>query len=275
MTKETAPGISPHAEWRDPEQYRPLLDYDCAGWAGQWLSRNPEFLEDLRHVQCAGHFSSDRIITCKTACPLVHWGLRCCLFGGETVFLWLPDVNPLVLVVEAETAATKTDAFTLHRCPLLKAVVHRDEDGQHLLFSDGRRHLQVAVTRGDALAGLVCLRCQLSGRREFEIKPVLLQRLCCLHQRGRLLKSLYPPERRAQRWVRMLRAWDGRCAGASQRDIAAALFGHRAATADWESGYRTRIQRLLLGARRMVHGGYLRILKPAKKEKDGVVEAEG
>lgn len=101
----------------------------------------------------------------------------------------------------------------------------------------------MTVTRGDTLAGLVCLRWQISGLHDFEVQPVSLLRLCCLHHRRRLLISLYPPEQRAQRWVRMLRAWDERYAGASQRDIAAALFGDRAAAMNWDAGYNLNLDR--------------------------------
>jgi hypothetical protein len=275
MTKEMAPGASPHANWRDPEQYRPLLDFDCVGWAGQWLSRNPEFLERLRQIDCVWRLNGEGILACRDSCPLVRWGLRCCVLASAANFLWLPDVNPFVLLVEADSAMSAADTFALHQCPLLKAVVQRADDGQHLLFSDGQRHLQVQVTRGDALAGIVCLCCQLRGLRAFENKSVSLRRLCYLHRRGRLLKSLYPPERRARRWIEMLRAWDGRTTGASQRDIALALFGDRAATTDWEAGYRTRMQRLLRGARALVDGGYLKILIPDRKGKAGLAESDG
>ena len=44
MSKEkTVPGISPRADWRDPESYKPLIDLDRAGWAWEWLKRNPDF----------------------------------------------------------------------------------------------------------------------------------------------------------------------------------------------------------------------------------------
>lgn len=44
MSKEnTVPGISPRADWRDPESYKSLVDLDRAGWAWEWLKRNPDF----------------------------------------------------------------------------------------------------------------------------------------------------------------------------------------------------------------------------------------
>lgn len=34
-------------DWRDPEQYRPLLALDKAGWAAEWLRRSPDFADVL------------------------------------------------------------------------------------------------------------------------------------------------------------------------------------------------------------------------------------
>lgn len=139
------------------------------------------------------------------------------------------------------------------------------EGGEHVLFGDGLRHLQLAVTAGSVLDGPVCLRYLLTGFRHLEMQILALQRLHGLHRLGRLPRGLFPRERRAGRWLSMLRAWDGLEAGASQREVAAALFGERAATEDWEAGYRARVQRLLRGARGMVEGGYRRLLNPEEE----------
>jgi hypothetical protein len=225
-------------------------------WAGQWLQRNPEFLADLREARCNPPDETGYVL-CDQDCRLARWNVRCCRIDGEAVFFGLPECNPLVLAVEAEPYADTGNAFDCRQCPLFCAVL-RGDDGQHLLFSNGARHLQVAVTEGDALTGPVLLSCTLRGLKDFETKPLTLQCLCRLARRGRLtwsrlLKCLYPPERRARRWIEMIRAWDGAEAGASQRDIAAVLFGERAAREDWEAGFlRTRIQRLLSGTRAMV-----------------------
>jgi hypothetical protein len=117
------------------------------------------------------------------------------------------------------------------------------------------------------LDGPVMFRCRLCGWCDFETKPLSLRRLCSLHRRGRLLKSLYPPEQRARRWVDMARAWDGVRDGARQREIGEALFGERAATSQWEDGYRTRVQRLIRAAERLVGGGYLGLLRREEEEK--------
>lgn len=67
----------------------------------------------------------------------------------------------------------------------------------------------------------------------------------------------------------MLRAWDGEMAGASRRQVAAAIFGEMAAHELWESGYRSRMQRLVREAEEMVSGGYLGLLGRATEGKGG------
>lgn len=275
-SEETAPGINPRADWRNAQDYKPLLNLDRVGWAGEWLRRNPEFLADLRRMHCPPiRTDGGHVFECGETCRLARWGLRCCRADGEAVFFWLPECNPLVLTVEAKPVgktAGKTDAFDCRQCPLFRAVL-RGADGQHLLFSDGARHLQLAVIEGDALTGPVLLSCTLRGLKDFDTKPLTVQRLFRLARRGRLLKCLYPPERRARRWIEMLRAFDGAATGASQRDIAAVLFGDRTVREDWEAGFlRTRVQRLLSGARTMVRGGYRRLLDPEEKGRPGRVK---
>ena len=277
MSKETAFRVNPGADWRDPEQYSPLLDYDCVGWAGEWLRRNPDFVADMQRAPCLPYSvespadGDSRIANCGRACPLGRWGLRCCRIDEEPVFFWLPQCNPLVLSVETVAAPASADAFDIRHCASLKAGLRGADRELHLLFSDGPRTLQIVLTDDSPLDGPVIFRCRLCGWCDFETKPLSLRRLCSLHRRGHLLKSLYPPEQRARRWVDMARAWDGIRGGARQRDIAAALFGERAARTGWDEGYRTRVQRLVRAAERMVGGGYLGLLR---REEEGKGEPE-
>jgi hypothetical protein len=174
-----------------------------------------------------------------------------------------------VLVVEAQPIAPgHTDAFDI-RCFASMATVLCCGGFEHVLFSDGLRHLQLMVTAGSVLDGPVCFRYLLSGFRHMEAKVLALQRLRGLCRLGRLPRGLFPPERRARRWAMMLRAWDGEMAGASRRQVAAAIFGETAAHELWESGYRSRMQRLVREAEEMVSGGYLGLLRRETEGKGG------
>ena len=186
-----------------------------------------------------------------------------------TDVFWRPGFNPSVLAVEARPVAPgHGDAFDIRSFDAMATVLRRG-GSEHVLFSDGLRHLQLAVTAGSVLDGPVCLRTLLSGLRHMEAKVLALRRLCGLCRLGRLPRGLFPPERRAGRWAMMLRAWDGEMAGASRRRVAAAIFGEAAAHDLWESGYRSRMQRLVREAREMAGGGYLRLLGRATEGKGG------
>ncbi len=174
--------------------------------------------------------------------------------------LWHPEVNPLVLAVEAVPGeVTDPGTFDLRDVFALTTVL-RAEGVEHVLFSDGTRTLQVVVTSGTLLDGPVSLRIPLRGFLHLGAKIDALARLHALGRTGRLPPSLYPAARRARRWIEMVRAWDGEMAGASRREIAEVVFGEGVIRDRWEDGYRARTQRLIRAARSMVQGGYLSLL---------------
>jgi len=106
------------------------------------------------------------------------------------------------------------------------------------------------------------LRFIVSNMKSLKEQAIALQRFHAFYRTGQFPNALYPTERRAPRWKMMLQAWDGRQVGTTHREIAEVLYGHRTVAEDWSAGFlRTRVQRLLRGADRLVHGGYLDILQ--------------
>ena len=88
MSKEkTAPGISPRADWRDPESYKSLVDLDRAGWAWEWLKRNPDFATAAGRLPQVSptlppsaterwlKAAQPRILRIQNPGPLQHWGV--------------------------------------------------------------------------------------------------------------------------------------------------------------------------------------------------------
>lgn len=145
----------------------------------------------------------------------------------------------------------------------IATVVQQVGRAEHLLLTDGFRHLQVKIAEGTLLAGPVRLHCALKGLVDMERKVLSLRRLCLCRRLGRMPRTLYPPEPMAGRWIEKLRAVDGTMAGATQREIAVALFGERRTAAEWSRGsdcLRLRVQRLVRDGMRMVRGGYRDLL---------------
>lgn len=179
---------------------------------------------------------------------------------------WQPEVYPAVLTVRAEprnAATPEDDLFYLEAVRTIATIVREPDGGEHLMLSDGLRHLQLRVAAGTLLDGPVRLRCTLTGLQEIYRKVLSLRRLCLCCRLCRMPRSLYAAEPHAGRWIDKLRAVDAVNAGASQRDIAVALFGERRVAAEWSRGsdcLRLRVQRLIRDGRRMVGGGYRDLL---------------
>lgn len=80
---------------------------------------------------------------------------------------------------------------------------------------------------------------------------------------ARQVARVFPPSRFAPVHMRMLQALDGSLAGASQRDIAAALFGNEAIEQRWysDSELRAQVRHLIRKGRLLMLGEYRRLLQ--------------
>lgn len=70
------------------------------------------------------------------------------------------------------------------------------------------------------------------------------------------------PQQTRGRHILMLRAFDGRVAGASYRKLAEVLLGFQGRKTDWENDPRkNQVRRLVADGRYYVHGGYRELLR--------------
>lgn len=85
------------------------------------------------------------------------------------------------------------------------------------------------------------------------------------------------PEPRLVRRVAVLRALDGRLAGASYRAVADVLLGSGALTPTaWKTGsLRGRAIRLVIAGRRLMDGGYRDLLKPPRRRSSRALHPPG
>jgi len=178
--------------------------------------------------------------------------------------IWRADLDPGTLRVVALPAdAGHPDAVDpLALQPWLTMVA--DHEGEHAVLSDGWHHIRLDVARGSLAAGqAVVLEYHLRGVASAEPKILPLRRLIDLYRNRRFSVSLYPPDRRVDRWIVALRVHDAIAAGASQRDIARALFGDDSANSaedERADSLRSRVRRLVAVARRMAAGDYRALL---------------
>lgn len=145
-----------------------------------------------------------------------------------------------------------------------------DPDGyQHIVLSNGWQRIRIDVDDGRLVEGHTFrLHYRLSGLRSAEPKLLPLRRFLDLCRYGRFARSLFPPDRRAARWLTTLQVHDALAAGASQREIGAVLFkpaSNGNAWSDEEDWMRSRVRRLVREARQMARGGYRMLLHQRRR----------
>lgn len=179
--------------------------------------------------------------------------------------LWRAGVDPFVLPVRAEPVARAADALELGRFADWTTCVAGADSTIHIAISDGWRRIRLDVLEGPFACGdPVRLHYQLAGFAGLEPRLVTLRRLLALWQRGSFCRTLFPPDRSIERAVQILRVGDALAAGASYREIAAALYGEGRASAEWRvrSDFLfSRVRRLAVESRRMANGGWRRLLE--------------
>jgi len=206
----------------------------------------------------------------RSCCPLVA-AIPCegssfaedpALAATEARILFARGADPHVLPCEAVMGA-RGDGDVLHM-GCFSAVLQGEDPGEQVLLSDGLHNLRLEIRHGSLLAGPVQLQFRLEGLSAIDPLLLTLRRLAAFHRLGRMPRQLYPPDPRIGRAILTLRAWDAHNAGASQREIAAMLFGGARTAADWQgsSDYlHSQVKRLVRKGRAMVRGDWRRLLR--------------
>ncbi|MBB6426973.1 DNA -binding domain-containing protein [Sphingopyxis sp. JAI128] len=163
--------------------------------------------------------------------------------------------------------AEDSDRFDVERVVRWPTIVGGADGREHAVLSDGYRHLRLDIEEGSLAAGRpILLRYRLDGvlARDVETRLAPLRRLAGVLRTGRFPPALFPRERRIERLIDVLRVADALHDGASQRDIAATLFGEERIASDWRiasDSLRSRVRRLVREARRMTTSGWRNLLR--------------
>lgn len=188
----------------------------------------------------------------------------------EARIVWEAALDPAALPVRAAPVDPgDPDAIRLQALSPWLTVVGGADGREHAVISDGCHHLRLDVEAG-RLTGeeAVMLEYLLHGVRSAEPRLLTLRRLLGLCRHRRFARALFPPDPRMPRLIAMLRVGDALAAGASQRDIAAELFGEEAMALDWNGrsdALRSRVRRLVREARKMAAGGYRQLLRASRQ----------
>lgn len=240
------------AAWHPAAAFLYVLHLDGPSLAWEYLRRNPEYRRDWHHRK-----RRPRQAQC--------WGLRLLvnpdLDARDAHPDWYPDPADVVQVYPDADPLDDALPFRLWALPGEKQLLH---DGHRLLLI--QRHagqtlrLALSPSLQDGMAHVYAVRArpQLPLRWQTALATFnALQTHGHGAARGR-------SGRTAQLHMRTLQALDGVQAGASQRQVAEVLFGAAAVAARWHSDgqLRAHVRRLIARGRRLMQGGYYRLLHP-------------
>ena len=157
----------------------------------------------------------------------------------------------------------RLSAFRLAAIPCPATLLLAPDGTQHLLFRDGGRSLQLAVTGTSVLHPVHLLADALPSQTDRRAQHRLLACLSDLYHHGRLRPQYFPPDPRGRRLSVVLQALDGWLADASYREIAVAVFGAKRVATDWTDPRRhllDRVRRAVARGRALMVGGYRQFL---------------
>jgi hypothetical protein len=178
--------------------------------------------------------------------------------------IWDAAIDPRVIVADAHATDRRDpqrfDVFGLSRPVLVIQLADREE----LLIGDAARSVRISIARGSVLHGPVRLAYSLAGTDALDLRLLALRRLSALLLRGRLPNHLFQPQPRADRWARLIATLEASATAPSHRAVAQRLYGADIVAADWDGRsdfLRSRVRRMIAGARRLADGGYKALLR--------------
>ncbi|WP_234729396.1 DUF2285 domain-containing protein [Acidocella facilis] len=176
------------------------------------------------------------------------------------MILWRPEFLPTSVIVVA-APPNFPRAHNLGKLDLASAQAdHAGLDGKHIALANGHQLWLPSMGLDAPLGALVPFDDDFSLRMAglFRFGQYLTGQ-----RTSPLPRSMRLTSQRRDRLILMLRALDAHLAGATYREIAAALFGNEAAAEHgWKtSPVRARTIRLVQDAIAMMEGGYFNLLR--------------
>lgn len=179
--------------------------------------------------------------------------------------LWSAAADPGVLFAKA-IASPHGDTIDFGRLDSVRATVTSSGDVEHVAIDERLRRLRLDIVEGTVLAGPVRLRFLIDGPAGAEPGALALRRLLAVTRHGRFLPSLHPPDARMRRWLLALRVHDALADGATQREIATALYGPERVARSWSGrsdALQSRVRRAVASARNLADGAWRDLLHRA------------
>jgi hypothetical protein len=249
------------ADQSDPLSYEWMWTLPNLGWAWEFLRRDEDYRAEYSAYR-EGGMATDRSVAAKSFAGCLLRPVDPEQDARSADVFWHKDVCATVLPVESVPVHMKETSQHLPlngmRC---RVTVIDDKDTHHVLYSEDGRSLQLEVHGPLTEASL--LTPALLQEQEAPGRLIAMRRLCDMMATHELRPSLYPPERRAARLLALVKALDGSLLKLSQRDIAIRLFGAARVAREWAdpgNHMRDQVRRTIRSGRKMMAGGYRRLL---------------
>lgn len=235
-----------HRSWQPSAAYLYVLHLDAPGTAWEFLRRNLLYRE---HWHASGEetcwglaFAEDPLLDARAARPI--W-----LHGQRPVVRLIPHSDPTA------------QCFDLWAIPGRKSLTH---EGEHLWLQGNSGRELVGLTLSPDMRNGEPFAYAMPAGAEHKQYRFTLETALGLLQRSRAstVTALNRPPRSATIHMRALQALDGTLAGATQRDIAVALFGEERVAEQWnpDSELRAQVRYLVQKGRELMEGGYRDLL---------------
>lgn len=258
-------------------KHTPLTDGEArtsAGWAFEFLRRNPEFISAVESrekrtipskavggvaVVAVGEGESGEgfgVLFCD----------RCDRPIDNTIVFWERDLSADIIdarIVTSPADETEDNVLKLEKFKCDKILLTGPGRTPQLLLKAGSKQIQINCIGGEFVSGGRAIIPQIAPDRNIERQLLVMRRLFHLYSEHVFAETLFKPDAKGARLGEVLNALDLWLRQTPMRDIAVALYGQQLVDDDWapEGGYLIdRVRRSIRRGRFMMEKGYRQLL---------------
>jgi hypothetical protein len=178
--------------------------------------------------------------------------------------VWLPDARASTLLGVTEPAyasGKRSERIFLPSLPSLEHILIDATGRQHVVLRANQASLQLTIEGGDLTTRPVAITFLVTGFGAVAEARHQLDLLDRVLSPNRAPSSVPRWTTRTRNLRDALITFDGRRAGAGNKEIAIFIYGAEDVAADWDAGLRQRMQRHYSRAEALAAGGYRAFLR--------------
>ena len=258
-------------------KHTPLTDGEArtsAGWAFEFLRRNPEFISAVesreKRTLPSKAVGGVALVAVGEGESREGFGVlfcdRCDRPIDNTIVFWERDLSADIIdarIVNSLADETEDNVLKLEKFKCDKILLTGPDQTPQLLLKMGAKQIQINCIGGDFVSGGQAIIPQIAPDRNIERQLLAMRRLFHLYSASEFAETLFKPDAKSARLGEVLTALDLWLRQTPMRDIAVALYGEQIVNDDWapEGGYLIdRVRRSIRRGRFMMEKGYRQLL---------------